>query len=79
MLVRPADLRLGAVGSGALAGTVVTQSFLGPVTRLTVRLSGEELVRVDTASENAAAYPPSTEVGLAVEPDAAMLAASPAV
>jgi putative spermidine/putrescine transport system ATP-binding protein len=77
VLVRPADLRLGAAGTGSLSGTVVTHSFLGPVTRLTVRLAGDELVRVDTASEQAGDYPPSTEVGLSVEPAAAMIAASP--
>ena len=77
VLVRPDRLRLRADADGAaLAGTVLTHSFLGPVTRITVRLDGaDQLVRVDVASAQAAAHPVAQRVGLDVEPSAAMLAA----
>jgi putative spermidine/putrescine transport system ATP-binding protein len=79
VLVRPSDLVLRPADDQAatLTGRVLTHSFLGPVTRLTVRLDGDEgqLVRVDTASEAATAHPPGSAVGLVVSPGAALLAA----
>ena len=76
VLVRPDALRLRTDDGAALPGTVVTHSFLGPLTRLTVRLAGgEELVRVDVPSTAAEATPPGTRVGLDVQPSAALLAA----
>jgi len=77
VLVRPDSLRLGAAGSGVLGGTVLTHSFLGPVTRLTVRLAGGDLIRVDVPSARAGEHPVGMDVGLDVEPSAAMLAALP--
>ena len=78
VLVRPDGFRLGPAGSGVLAGTVLTHSFLGPVTRLTVRLADSgELVRVDVPSASAGEHPVASEVGLDVPPAAAMLAALP--
>ena len=75
VLVRPDGVRLGQA-DGGLCGTVLTHSFLGPVTRITVRLAGsEDLVRVDVPSDDAARHPAASEVGLQVDPDAAMLAA----
>jgi putative spermidine/putrescine transport system ATP-binding protein len=76
VLVRPGDLRLTAAADGALTATVLTHSFLGPVTRLTVRLDdgSSTLVRVDVASAEASAWPPAAAVGLTVAPAAAMLA-----
>jgi len=79
VLVRPDGLRLGSAGNGAaLSGTVLTHSFLGPVTRITVRLAGSgDLVRVDVPSDQAGDHPAAAEVGLDVDPSAAMLAAPP--
>jgi putative spermidine/putrescine transport system ATP-binding protein len=75
VLVRPGDLQIAADGTAALRGTVLTHSFLGPVTRLGVRLEDGSVVRVDVASERASASPSGAPVGLAVDPRAAMLAA----
>jgi putative spermidine/putrescine transport system ATP-binding protein len=72
VLVRPADLRVRP--DGALSGTVLTHSFLGPVTRLVVTLPHGTTVRVDVASPDARATPPGAPVALAVDPAAAMLA-----
>ena len=75
VLVRPGDLQVRTDARGVLAGTVQTQSFLGPVTRLGVRLEPEgAVVRVDVPSERASATPTGTAVELAVERAAAMLA-----
>ncbi|MCW2681862.1 MAG: cysA3 [Frankiales bacterium] len=73
VLVRPVDLHVAA--EGQLAGTVLTHSFLGPVTRLAVRLANEDVVRVDVPSAAAAASPVGAMVRLAVEPGSAFLAA----
>ncbi|CAA9318334.1 MAG: ABC transporter, ATP-binding protein (cluster 1, maltose/g3p/polyamine/iron); ABC transporter, ATP-binding protein (cluster 10, nitrate/sulfonate/bicarbonate) [uncultured Frankineae bacterium] len=74
VLVRPGDLQVRTDGPGALAGTVLTQSFLGPVTRLGVKLPQGDVVRVDVPSERAAATPTGASVELSVDPGAAMLA-----
>ncbi|MBY8853999.1 TOBE domain-containing protein, partial [Saccharothrix sp. MB29] len=47
-----------------LVGDVLAQSFLGPVTRLSVRLGGGQVVRVDQPSGRAADFPPGTAVAL---------------
>ncbi|HVM27285.1 MAG TPA: ABC transporter ATP-binding protein [Mycobacteriales bacterium] len=77
VLVRPAELRLSADGDG-LPGTVVTHSFLGALTRITVRLDGDgaAAVLVDTATEEAGRFPPGAPVRLDVAPAAAMLGAA---
>ena len=77
VLVRPGDVRVSPDRPGDLAGTVLTHSFLGPVTRLVVRLPDSTLVRVDVPSEQAGSTPPGSEVQLAVDPAAAMLAQEP--
>ncbi len=78
VLVRPDGLRLVPAEQGDLPGTVVAHSFLGPVTRISVRLDGAaDLVRVDVPSERAADVPAAARVGLAVDPGAAMLASAP--
>jgi putative spermidine/putrescine transport system ATP-binding protein len=68
VIVRPEDIGIvehQGESNGALLGNVLTQSFLGPVTRLVVRLDGDEqLVRVDQPSNIASAYPPGTTVAL---------------
>ena len=78
VLVRPDGVRLRPVTGATLTGTVLTHSFLGPVTRITVRLAGStDLVRVDVPSDRAADHPPAAEVGLDIDASAAMLAALP--
>ena len=73
VLVRPGDLRLDATGD--LHGTVLTHSFLGQVTRLTVKLDHGLVVRVDTSTEQATRWPPGASVGVSADRGAAMLAA----
>ena len=74
VLVRPGDLQVRTDGRGVLSGTVLTQSFLGPVTRLAVKLPDGDVVRVDVPSERASGTPTGSAVELAVDPAAAMLA-----
>ncbi|MCE7000848.1 ABC transporter ATP-binding protein [Saccharothrix sp. S26] len=68
VIVRPEDIVIaphGGRADGALTGTVLTQSFLGPVTRLSVRLDGgDQVVRVDQPSHRAADFPPGAAVAL---------------
>ena len=79
VLVRPDAVRIGPPDGAGLPGTVLTHSFLGPVTRLTVRLPAtDDLVRVDVPSERAGDTPPGADVRLEVEASAAMLARTPA-
>ncbi|MEV6236809.1 ABC transporter ATP-binding protein [Lentzea sp. NPDC051838] len=66
VIVRPEDIGVSAhEGStnGKIVGDVLTQSFLGPVTRISVRI-GEQILRVDQPSNQAAAYQPGTQVAL---------------
>jgi putative spermidine/putrescine transport system ATP-binding protein len=80
VLVRPSELRLAAAGDAGsgLRGVVTTHSFLGSLTRLTVRLDGPDAapVRVDTGTEEAARFPPGSPVVLDVAPSVAMLGAA---
>jgi putative spermidine/putrescine transport system ATP-binding protein len=69
LIVRPEEIRLSPAGDGAggaLAGTILTQSFLGPVSRLTVRLDGQDgqLVRVDVPSQEAERHAPGGRVAV---------------
>ncbi|WP_158853194.1 ABC transporter ATP-binding protein [Saccharothrix deserti] len=68
VIVRPEDIGIAqhsGQANGALVGNVLTQSFLGPVTRLSVRLDGDEqIVRVDQPASRAADFPPGTTVAL---------------
>jgi putative spermidine/putrescine transport system ATP-binding protein len=69
LIVRPEEIRLDPVGGGApgaLSGTILTQSFLGPVSRLTVRLDGQEgqLLRVDVPSRDAERHAPGSRVAV---------------
>jgi putative spermidine/putrescine transport system ATP-binding protein len=73
VLVRPADLRVSP--DGQLPGTVLTHSFLGPVTRLVVRLADEQVVRADVPSADAARTPVGAQVLLAVDASAPFLGA----
>jgi len=83
VLVRPDGFRpvplagsaMHVEGAG-LEGTVTSVGFLGPVTRLTVRLPDGEAapVKVDLPSSEASPFPVGTAVLLAVEPKAPRLA-----
>ncbi len=68
VIVRPEDIGIAqhsGQDNGALVGSVLTQSFLGPVTRLSVRLDGgEQVVRVDQPSSRAGDFPAGTSVAL---------------
>ncbi len=68
ILVRPEELRITAVSGGN--GIVVDRTFLGSVTRVSARLSGDVTVKVDLPSTGAAAMSPGTsvEVSLAGTP-----------
>ena len=68
ILVRPEELRIGTGPGGN--GIVVDRTFLGSVTRISVRLSGDVTVKVDRPSTEAAAMWPGTsvEVSLAGTP-----------
>ncbi|SER91910.1 putative spermidine/putrescine transport system ATP-binding protein [Lentzea xinjiangensis] len=66
VIVRPEDIGVSADGDGSagkIVGDVLTHSFLGPVTRISVRV-GEQVLRVDQPSNQAAAYRPGTRVAL---------------
>jgi putative spermidine/putrescine transport system ATP-binding protein len=72
LIVRPEEIGLspvengGVASDGRLAGTIVTQSFLGPVMRLTVRLEGDDgqLLRVDVPSLEAERHAPGSRVAV---------------
>ncbi|MGM1059520.1 ABC transporter ATP-binding protein [Saccharothrix sp. Mg75] len=71
VIVRPEDITVtrhredGAPTADVLVGDVLAQSFLGPVTRLSVRLGGgDQVVRVDQPSGRAGDFPPGTAVAL---------------
>ncbi|SMD23044.1 ABC transporter ATP-binding protein [Lentzea albidocapillata] len=66
VIVRPEDIGVSAHHgdtNGKIVGDVLTQSFLGPVTRISVRV-GEQVLRIDQPSNTAAAYQPGTRVAL---------------
>ncbi|GAA3659331.1 putative spermidine/putrescine transport system ATP-binding protein [Lentzea atacamensis] len=66
VIVRPEDIGVAAHSgdaNGKIVGDVLTQSFLGPVTRISVKV-GEQVLRVDQPSNSAAAYQPGTRVAL---------------
>jgi putative spermidine/putrescine transport system ATP-binding protein len=65
VIVRPEDIGVSTHDGtqGKIVGDVLTQSFLGPVTRISVRV-GEQILRVDQPSNTAAAYQPGTQVAL---------------
>jgi putative spermidine/putrescine transport system ATP-binding protein len=67
-LVRPENLTVTPSETGN--GIVTVRTFLGAVTRLTVRLSGDSEVVVDTGTSAAAGLTPGTavQVGLPAEP-----------
>jgi putative spermidine/putrescine transport system ATP-binding protein len=69
LIVRPEEIRLHPVDHGvpgALPGTILTQSFLGPVLRLTVRLDSQngQLLRVDVPWREAERHTPGSRVAV---------------
>jgi putative spermidine/putrescine transport system ATP-binding protein len=77
VLVRPELVELepspnGAPADGALAGEIVSQTFLGPVTRLKV-LAGENDLTVDVSAARARALPVGTRVRARFPSDGARL------
>jgi putative spermidine/putrescine transport system ATP-binding protein len=69
LIVRPEEIRLRPIDGatpGALPGTILTQSFLGPVVRVTVRLEGPDgqLLRVDVPSLEAEGHTPGSRVSV---------------
>jgi putative spermidine/putrescine transport system ATP-binding protein len=71
LIVRPEEIGLSPVGNGGvasdsrLAGTIVTQSFLGAVMRLTVRLEGDgQVLRVDVPSREAERHASGSRVAI---------------
>jgi len=82
VLVRPELLDVQAAGNGApangnsLTAEVVTQTFLGPVTRLKMA-SGSSMLTADMASAKASALPVGSSVVAHVPADGASLLALP--
>ena len=72
VLVRPEGLRVAAEPNGN--GIVTDRTFLGSLTRVSVRLSGDLLVKIDKQSTEAADMLPGTSVSVTL-PSAAVLVA----
>ncbi|MDP9396988.1 MAG: ABC transporter ATP-binding protein [Actinomycetota bacterium] len=83
LLVRPEDLRLRSAdgpgptngSSAGLGAVVLTHNFLGPVTRVTVRLDAAPtpVVRIDVPSDVATGHPSGTRVLVVPEPRAPLV------
>ena len=65
ILVRPEELRIETVPGGN--GIVIDRTFLGSVTRISVRLSGDVTVKVDRPSTGAAGMAPGTSVEVSLD------------
>ncbi|GLZ33435.1 ABC transporter ATP-binding protein [Lentzea sp. NBRC 105346] len=63
IIVRPEDIAISASEGDGLVGDVLTHSFLGPVTRISVKVD-DQILRVDQPSNQAADYQPGTRVSL---------------
>ena len=70
VLVRPESLRVELVANGN--GIVTDRTFLGSLTRISVRLSGDVLVKVDRASTDSADMVPGASVSVTL-PEAPVL------
>ena len=64
VLVRPEGLRIEAVPGGN--GIVTGRSFLGSVSRITVRVSGDVTVKVDHPSADAGSFAPGESVQISL-------------
>ena len=73
VLVRPEGLTMEVVENGN--GIVTTRTFLGSVTRVGVRLSGDVAVQVDKPSSEAAALAPGTSVSVTLPSDPVIVTA----
>jgi putative spermidine/putrescine transport system ATP-binding protein len=76
VLVRPEGLKMEVTENGN--GIVTTRTFLGSVTRVGVRLSGDVAVRIDKSSAEAAALAPGTSVSVTLPPEAVHVVPRPA-
>jgi putative spermidine/putrescine transport system ATP-binding protein len=74
VLVRPEGLTIDAVPGGG-NGIVTDRTFLGSLTRLSVRLSGDVAVKVDKTSALATELVPGTSVQIGVPGDKPVLVA----
>jgi putative spermidine/putrescine transport system ATP-binding protein len=72
VLVRPEGLRIEAVPGGN--GIVTDRAFLGSVSRISVRLSGDVTVKVDHPSVQASAYAPGESVQISLPGTAVLVA-----
>ncbi|MGD0924777.1 MAG: ABC transporter ATP-binding protein [Streptosporangiaceae bacterium] len=72
VLVRPEGLRIAASSTGN--GIVVSRTFLGQRTRVSVRLSGDVVVQVDQQSTKAAGLTPGDPVDVSIAGAPVMLA-----
>jgi putative spermidine/putrescine transport system ATP-binding protein len=73
VLVRPEGLRVAAEPNGN--GIVTDRTFLGSLTRVSVRLSGDLLVKIDKQSTEAADMLPGTSVSVTLPPVPVLVAA----
>jgi len=65
VLVRPENLRIAAIANGN--GIVTVRTFLGSVSRITVRLSGDVEVQVDVPSSSAEPLVPGASVQVSLD------------
>jgi putative spermidine/putrescine transport system ATP-binding protein len=72
-LIRPENLTIAASEAGN--GIVTVRTFLGAVTRVAVRLSGDTEVVVDVATTAAAGMTPGTAVQVSLPPSPVLVAA----
>jgi putative spermidine/putrescine transport system ATP-binding protein len=73
VLVRPEGLRIEAVSGGN--GIVTDRAFLGSVSRISVRLSGDVTVKVDQPSTQAGDFTPGASVQVSLPGTAVLVAA----
>jgi putative spermidine/putrescine transport system ATP-binding protein len=72
VLVRPEGLTVEVAENGN--GTVTTKTFLGPVTRVGVLLSGNVTVQIDQPSTEAATLAPGAPVSVTLPPEPVLVA-----
>jgi putative spermidine/putrescine transport system ATP-binding protein len=72
VLVRPETVELGSPNGAGLTGEVISQTFLGPVTRLKVTLDQGEMT-ADVSASRAESYPVGTRVAVGFPSEGARL------
>jgi putative spermidine/putrescine transport system ATP-binding protein len=65
VLVRPENLRIAAIAGGN--GIVTSRTFLGSVSRIGVRLSGDVVAQVDVPSASATQLLPGASVQVSLD------------